>query len=184
MPLSKSTLIRGLLVATLVLGLSGFGTFAHWYKDWMAEHGPGWHPIDWPFIRDGFPPGLAWRNGDLRVYVRPKLGFCGNCDTGVVSDDEVDQVTDIDLLDEHFTPVGPGQRIEVTDLVGRARLYNVATDKGTASAWGIAVNYKCDLVVVVAMGKGIEDEAVRKEVHRFIESNTVQVWVNQQLEGR
>ena len=59
-------------------------------------------------------PGAATR---LEVYVRPKLGFCGNCDTGVVTDEEVDRVTDIDLLDERFTPVQAGSRIRITDLV-------------------------------------------------------------------
>jgi len=48
--------------------------------------------------------------------VRPKLGFCGNCDTGVVTDEEVDRVTDIDLLDERFTPLKEGSHIRITDL--------------------------------------------------------------------
>jgi len=181
--LSRRTLLQASLVAVLVLGLAGFSTFARWYKAWMAEHGPGWRAIAWPFPRDGWDEGRAWRDGDLTVYVRPKLGLCGNCDTGVVDDSEVDEVTDIDLLDEHFVPVGEGHRIHITDLAGRARLYNIVTKNGLATAEGIAVSYKCDLVVAIVVGK-VEDEAVRKKAHLFIESNTVQVWVNQQLEGR
>jgi len=181
--LKQRTLIHALLAATLVVGLLGFSSFAHWYKAWMDEWGPGWHATAWPFLRDGFPPGRAWRNGDLTVYVRPKLGFCGNCDTGVVDDSEVDQVTDVDLLDEKFTPVGTGSRIRITDLFGRARLYNISTRDGTRTVEGIAVNYKCDLIVALAVGK-VDDPGVRKEVHEFIESNTVQVWLNRQLEGR
>ena len=180
---SGRTLVYASLAAALLLGLSGFGSFARWYKEWMAEHGPGWHAIAWPFPRDGWDEGRAWRNGDLVVYIRPKLGLCGNCDTGVVEDSEVDEVTDIDLLDEHFVPVGEGRRVHITDLVGRARLYNIATRDGTRTAEGIAVSYKCDLVVAIVVGK-VDDEAVRKEVHRFLETNTVQVWVNKQLEGR
>jgi hypothetical protein len=30
----------------------------------------------------------------------------------------------------------------------------------------------------------LDDPAVRKEAHAFIESNTVQVWLNQLLDGR
>ena len=181
--LARRTLIHALLAATLVVGLVGFSTFAQWYKTWMDEFGPGWHATAWPFLRDGFPPGRAWRNGDVTVYVRPKLGFCGNCDTGVVEDSEVDQVTDIDLLDEKFTPVGAGSRIRITDLFGRSRLYNIATRDGTRTAWAIAVNYKCDLIVALVVGK-VDNPAARQEARAFLESNTVQVWLNRQLEGR
>jgi hypothetical protein len=41
----------------------------------------------------------------------------------------------------------------------------------------------CDLVVAMVIGR-IEDEAVRKEAHLFIESNAVQIWLNKILEGR
>jgi hypothetical protein len=67
--------------------------------------------------------------------------------------DEVDRVTDIDLLDERFQPVQTGSRIRITDLVA----------------------------IIVG---NVADEQERKSAHRFLESNTVQVWVNQQLEGR
>ena len=118
------------------------------------------------------------------VYVRPKLGFCGNCDTGVVTDEEVDRVTDIDLLDERFAPVREGSRIRITDLFGRARLYKYKLKNGAQRfAEGIAVSYKCDLVVAVIVGN-VTDEKERKSAHRFLESNTVQVWVNRQLDGR
>jgi hypothetical protein len=38
-------------------------------------------------------------------------------------------------------------------------------------------------VVAVIVGN-VTDERERKSAHRFLESNTVQVWVNQQLDGR
>jgi hypothetical protein len=38
-------------------------------------------------------------------------------------------------------------------------------------------------VVAVIVGN-VADEQERKSAHRVLESNTVQVWVNQQLEGR
>lgn len=181
--LARRTLVEAALAGALVAGLAGFSTFAHRYKAWMDEFGPGWHETAWPFLRDGFAAGRAWRNGDTTVYVRPKFGFCANCDTGVVDDSEVDRVTDVDLLDEKFTPVADGARIRITDLFGRSRLYNVATPDGTRTAEGIAVNYKCDLIVALVVGK-LDDPAVRRQARDFIESNTVQVWLNRQLEGR
>ncbi len=102
----------------------------------------------------------------------------------MVSDTEVDQVTDIDLLDEKFAPLKDGSRVRITDLLGRARLYRLNLKGGkTQLAEGIAVSYKCDLVVAIILGK-VDDEPTRKFAHAFLESNKVQVWVNQQLEGR
>ena len=95
--LSRRTIVQTSLAAGTVAGLAGMAMYANWRlaQEPVAD---GWWPIAWPFPRDGWPPGRAWRGHDLEVYVRPKLGFCGNCDTGVVSDEEVDRV--IDLLDE------------------------------------------------------------------------------------
>ncbi len=50
-------------------------------------------------------------------------------------------------------------------------------------AEGIVVAYKCDLLVAIVDGN-MADPDKRKMAHRFLESNTVQVWVNKQLEGR
>ena len=185
-PARRRTVIQALLAATLVAGLGVLAEIARKRVALGPTDGAGWRPIEWPFPRDGWPPGRAWRNRDgIEVYVRPKLGFCGNCDTGVVTDDEVDRVTDIDLLDERFAPVQEGRRIRITDLFGRARLYKFKTRLGNEEvAEGIAVAYKCDLIVALVAGDDVVDEAVRKRAHRFLESNTVQVWVNRQLEGR
>jgi hypothetical protein len=182
--LSRRTIIQASLASALVAGLAGFSEIGHLYRAWMAEYGPGWKPMPWPFPRDAWPDGRAWRNQGLEVYVRLKLGLCGNCDTGVVEDEEVDKVTDVALLDPRFAPVQAGSRIRITDLFGRARLYRLTMKDGTQRlAEGIAVSHKCDLVVAIVVGD-VADEATRKSAHRFLESNTVQVGVNQQLEGR
>ncbi|HZP99246.1 MAG TPA: hypothetical protein VFB13_06895 [Reyranella sp.] len=183
--LTRLTVVEGVLSVVLVIFLAGYSTAAEWYEAWLKEWGPGWHEMAWPFGRDAFPAGKAWRNDDMRVYVRPKLGFCSNCDTGVVDDYEVDRVTDIDLIDENFVPAADGSRIHITDMTGRARLYRLKGPDGKPMlAEGIAVNFNCDLVVAVVTGSKIDDPAVRKAAHEFIESNTVQVWVNKILEGR
>jgi len=182
--LKRRTIVRASLIGSLVAMTAGLATIAHERMAPGTADDEGWRPIAWPFPRDGWPPGRAWRRDTTDVYVRPKLGFCGNCDTGVVTDEEVDRVTDIDLLDERFTPAREGSRIRITDLVGRARLYKYTLKNGAQRfAEGIAVSYKCDLVVAVIVGN-VTDERARKSAHRFLESNTVQVWVNQQLEGR
>jgi hypothetical protein len=185
-PVRRRTVVQVSLAAGLVVGLGVLAEIARKRVALGPTDGAGWRPIEWPFPRDGWPPGRAWRHRDgIDVYVRPKLGFCGNCDTGVVTDEEVDRVTDIDLLDERFVPVREGSRIRVTDLLGRARLYKLKTRMGAEEvAEGIAVAYKCDLIVAIVAGDDVADESVRKRAHKFLETNTVQVWVNRQLEGR
>jgi hypothetical protein len=182
--LSRRTLIQASLAAGLVAGLAGVAAFGNWLREWQREN-TGWHQIAWPFPRDAWPAGRAWRGeGGIEVYVRPKLGFCGNCETGVVADEEVDGVTDIDLLDAHFVPVQAGSRIRITDLLGRARIYRLKMKDGSQRlAEAIAMAYKCNLVITIVIGN-VADEPTRKAAHQFLESNTVQVWVNAQLDGR
>jgi hypothetical protein len=167
------------MATALVAGLAGLASSA----DWRGASA-GWRVIAWPFPRDGWPDGQAWRSAAAEIYIRPKLGFCGNCDTGVVADEEVDRVTDIDLLDPHFTPLRPGEPIRIADMTGRARLYRLKIKDGAEHlAEAIAVSSKCDLVVAIVVGN-VADETVRKDAHAFIGSDAVQLWVNKQLGGR
>lgn len=184
--ISRRTIVQTLLAGGLVAALAGFALVAnHWPEPDRDELATGWRRIAWPFPRDAFPAGRAWRRDDTEVYVRPKLGFCGNCETGVVEDSEVDGKTDIDLFDENFTPLREGKRIQITDLVGRARLYRIKTKKDGRErlAQGIAVSHDCDLIVAVVVGK-VDDDGVAKAARRFLETNTVQVWLNAALDGK
>src|SRR3954468_15057852 len=120
----------------------------------------GWHEIAWPFPRDGWPAGRAFRcdaalcGGEVELYVRPKIGFC-NCDSGVADDDEVDRVADLDLISERFVALEPGEVVQVADMPGRIRKYSLQMKDGSRhAALGIAVSRRCDLLVAVAQGKG------------------------------
>lgn len=178
--LSRRTIVYASLAAVFLLATAAFSTYVRWdvaNRPWEYH---GWHRIIWPFPHDGWNEGQAWRGHGLELYVRPKLGFCGNCDTGVVEDSEVDRVTDIDLVDPLFTPLGPGQRIQVTDLVGRSRVYKLRSRGPAQLAEAIAVAYRCDLVVAVIVGN-VADEKLRRIAHRFLEADPVQDWINEQL---
>jgi hypothetical protein len=127
----------------------------------------GWREIAWPFPRDGWPAGRAFRcaqepcGGEVEVYVRPKIGFC-NCDSGVADDDEVDRVADLDLMSERFVPLEPGKVVEIAGMKGRIRAYDLSMADGSRhTAVGIAVSHRCDLLVAVAQGKGTASEVER-----------------------
>ena len=126
----------------------------------VAGRRSDWQEIAWPFPRDGWPAGKAFRcgaaacGGEVELYVRPKMGFC-NCDRGVADDDEVDRVADLDLMSERFAPLAPGDVVGIADMPGRIRAYDLKMSDGSRhTAFGIAVARRCDLLVAVAHGKG------------------------------
>ena len=73
-----------------------------------------WREIPWPFPRDAWPAGKAFRcdspacGEDTVLSVRVKLGFC-SCTGGVRDDDEVDNVADVDMITPVFVATGPGE---------------------------------------------------------------------------
>src|SRR5262245_10553573 len=160
----------------------------------VVETGPpGWREISfreitWPFPRDGWPAGRAFRCSDaecggIEVYIRPKLGFC-NCDSGVADDDEVDRVSDVDLISSRFAPLRAGEPIRIAGMSGRSRAYELQMpDETRRVAIGIAVSQRCDLFVAVAHGT-----AAASDVERFaaalVEANEIRSWVHSAMQLR
>jgi hypothetical protein len=147
-----------------------------------------WQEIAWPFPRDGWPTGRAFRCtaggcDGAELYVRAKRGFC-NCDTGVADDDEVDRVTDIDLISPRFTAIAPGETVGIADMQGRIRHYDLDMPDGARhAAAGIALSRRCDLLVAVAQGAS-EADAVQREALAFLETQEMKTWMLAVLDGR
>ncbi len=148
----------------------------------------GWQEIAWPFPRDGWPAGRAFRcdtalcGGEVELYVRPKIGFC-NCDSGVADDDEVDRVADLDLISERFTAIEPGKVVQVAGMRGRIRNYRLQMQDGSQhTAAGLAVSRRCDLLVAVAQGKG-EVTGLERAALDFLAKEDVTRWMTAALDG-
>jgi hypothetical protein len=141
----------------------------------------GWREIAWPFPRDGWPAGRAFRCQQAacvegsEIYVRAKLGFC-NCDTGVADDDEVDRVSDLDLISPRFAAHAPGQVVRVADLAGRSRSYELDFADGRRGAIGFALSHRCDLMVAVVQGRATEP-LLQQAAQQFLVSPDVQRWM-------
>jgi hypothetical protein len=155
----------------------------------IAPRAADWREIAWPFPRDGWPAGRAFRcggskcGGDVEVYVRPKIGFC-NCDSGVADDDEVDRVADLDLMSERFAPLEPGHVIRAADMTGRVRTYDLDMPDGSRrTAVGIAVSRRCDLLVAVAQGKGAASQ-VQRAALEYLASPDMTHWMVAAMEGK
>ena len=174
-------------IAALVFGaLSGVAAYQKMRQQSAGGDDRDWQEIAWPYPRDGWPMGRAFRcdgcAGGIELYVRPKIGFC-NCDTGVADDDEVDRVADLDLISERFAPLAPGRVIRVADLSGRSRAYDLDMPGGTRhGAVGIAVSHRCDLLVAVVQGRARADELQREAV-AFLTTAGMKHWMMAALGG-
>jgi hypothetical protein len=170
-----------MLMATIALGvLSGV-------RADETERAGHWQEITWPFPRDGWPAGRAFRCmaagcGGAELYVRAKRGFC-NCDTGVADDDEVDRVTDIDLISPRFTAIAPGEAVGIADMQGRIRHYDLDMPGGARHAAGIALSRRCDMLVAVAQGAG-ETNEVQRAALAFLKTEEMKRWMAAALDGR
>jgi hypothetical protein len=149
----------------------------------------GWREIAWPFPRDGWPAGRAFRcdtalcGEAIELYVRPKIGFC-NCDSGVADDDEVDRVADLDLISEKFVALEAGNVVRVAGMSGRIRNYSLQMQDGSRhTAAGLAVSRRCDLLVAVAQGKG-EASGLQRAALGFLAKGDVAHWMTAALDGR
>src|ERR1700742_3632549 len=157
-PPSRGTNFR-VALAALVLVVTAFSSVAMVHFAAPGSGAMAWREISWPFPRDGWPAGRAFRceacggeAGGVELYVRPKIGFC-NCTTGVADDDEVDRVADLDLISPQFAPREAGSAVRVAGLAGRSRAYDLKmADGARRAAVGIALSQRCVLLVAVAQG--------------------------------
>ncbi|MCC8981315.1 hypothetical protein [Bradyrhizobium acaciae] len=174
------------VIAAMFLALGGLSAVAGY--EMAPPRAAQWHEIAWPFPRDGWPAGRAFRCGaaecgiDVEVYLRPKLGFC-NCDGGVADDDEVDRVSDVDMITPRFAPLKAGDVIDVAGMPGRIRAYEVEMRGGMRTAIGIAVSHRCDLMAVAAQGRG-EAAKVQPMVLTFLGSRVIERWMRSALNDR
>lgn len=168
------------------LGVSGVG--AYQLAPSPAPISAHWRELAWPFPRDGWPAGRAFRCeggacDGAELYVRAKRGFC-NCDSGVADDDEVDRVADIDLITPRFAATAPGEVVHVGEMHGRARRYDLAIYDGAShAAVGVAVSRRCDLFVAAAQGRG-DANAMQHAALAFLETQDMKTWVTAALDGK
>ncbi|MBC7577220.1 MAG: hypothetical protein H7312_07665 [Tardiphaga sp.] len=172
------------VIAAVALGLMTPAGIAAYVA--TPARGEGWHGIAWPFPRDGWPPGNAYRcpatscGVEMELYVRPKIGFC-NCDSGVADDDEVDRVADVDLISPQFRALRGGDVVRIAGMTGRARSYDLG-DGTRRQAVGMAVSRKCDLMVAVVQGPAGAQE-LQHQAQQFLMSPPVRGWMNLAMSG-
>jgi hypothetical protein len=181
---------RNLTVAAVVLvaGIGGYAVFlaarppadaqrVSWRDSWRDR--PVWTEAAWPFPIDQWGQGRAFQckaadcGIDVNLYLRPKIGFC-NCQTGVADDEELDRVSDIDLVSSERSALGPGRPITVHWMKGRSRGYAVGASSAK-SVLSLAFNNSCDVIVATVV-TGHEPVAQEQAVLEFLNGDLVLHW--------
>jgi hypothetical protein len=183
---SRSTVVA--VIAGLTLGaLAGLSAFFGWP---MSVHSkalaPPSHPkfaeVRWPFPADEWGEGKAFRCAaadcgvEVSVYIRAKIGFC-NCLTGVSDDNELDRLSDFNLMGEKPSVLGAGHEINIAWMKGRSRAYAVAAPyRAPGSALAIAFNDRCDAIVATATLAHDPPTAIEPSVIEFLNSEVIVHW--------
>jgi hypothetical protein len=146
-----------------------------------VEIRPAWTEFKWPFPLDQWGIGRAFvcRPADcgteVKVYIRPKSGFC-NCTTGVDNDEELDRVGDKELIDPKAVAFGRGRSVEIGWMKGRSRSFENA-DAMRGRLLSIAFHDRCDLMVAVATFTPGNPDAIEPAVIDFLNSDRMLRWV-------
>jgi hypothetical protein len=148
----------------------------------IAAPQPVWTEVPWPFPIDQWGKGKAFAckaadcGTKVAVYIRAKIGFC-NCSTGVADDDELDRISDFDLIGDRASAQGAGRPITVAWMKGRSRVFNAEGAMGAqVSALSIGFNDRCDAIVATAVVAPGHAADIEPAVLAFLNSRTVLRW--------
>jgi hypothetical protein len=166
----------------LVVGIGGYALFLAAKPDphrMSSRDQPAWTVAAWPFPMDQWGQGWAYQcksadcGIEVNVYLRPKIGFC-NCQTGVADDEELDRVSDVDLVGSEGSALGPGRPITVHWMKGRSRGYRVGAPSAK-SMLSLAFNDRCDVIVVTVVA-GDDPVAQEQAVLEFLNGELMLNW--------
>jgi hypothetical protein len=172
-----------LAAVLLIAGIGGYAVFlaarpladAHRMSSGQR---PVWTEGTWPFPIDQWGGGWAFQckaadcGIDVNLYLRPKIGFC-NCETGVADDEEIDRVSDLDLIGSERSALGPGRPITLHWLKGRSRSRGYRVGAPSAkSVLSLAFNSRCDVIVATVVA-GDDPVTQEQAVLEFLNGDLV-----------
>jgi hypothetical protein len=142
-----------------------------------------WVEAKWPFPTDQWGEGKAFQckaadcAAEINLYIRVKVGFCSST-RGVADDDELDRLSDFDLMEGRPAALARSHEIEIAGMKGRIRVYAVINLIGLRTyAFSIALNSNDDAVVATALSDGAQLAATESILIQFLSGKIVQRWV-------
>jgi hypothetical protein len=190
---NRRVTIAALSIAALAAATGGLaGGLAMWLGaaslDGRDHSGalPVWTEVTWPFPMDQWGAGKAFTcraadcGSEVHVFVRAKLGSC-NCATGVANDDDLDRMSDFELVGGAFTPLAAGRPVRIGNMNGRVRNYAVASasplgKSALSGALSVVFNDRCDMVVATVLLTQERPEATEPAVISFLNSPMILQW--------
>jgi hypothetical protein len=178
---NRRLLVAAIVVMALAATMFGYAAFrdADSADDTIA---PAWKEVAWPFPIDQWGTGKAFScrghdcGREVNLYLRVKLGSC-NCTTGVADDDDLDRMSDFDLLRGEVSRLAPGRPIKVGIMNGRVRGYALkGSGRHVRNVMSVVVNDRCDMMVATAVLPRDRLEEIEPVVMEFLNSQTVLHW--------
>ena len=173
-------------MATAVALAAALGGFAI-FRGAGAPNGPynpgdpsAWTEVAWPFPMDQWGTGKAFTckpadcGSEVNVYLRAKLGSC-NCATGVANDEDLDRMSDFDLVGGGVSPLASGRPVMIGGMKGRDRAYALAEFPGK-SAISVVFNDRCDMVVATVVLPHDRPTTIEPVIIEFLNSALVLHW--------
>jgi hypothetical protein len=149
----------------------------------QAADRPVWVEVKWPFPMDQWGEGKAFRckatdcGVEINLYIRVKVGFCSST-LGVADDDELDRLSDFDLMDGRAAALARSHQIEIAGMKGRIRAYAVTNViRPRTYAFSLAFNSNDDAVVATALSDGAQVAATESILIQFLGGKIVQRWI-------
>jgi hypothetical protein len=185
----QASLDRSTLVATVAAFVVG-GTVGAGVLLWgdasavteAAPSRPAWTEVEWPFARDPWGRGKAFRckaadcGSEVNVYVRAKLGFC-NCTIGVADDEELERISDFEFAGGKVTAQRDGRPIDIAWMKGRSRPYSLGSNRRPEwSILSVGFNDRCDAIVATALVGRRNPDTLEPAVIQFLNSRTILGW--------
>src|SRR6266404_6694004 len=143
---------------------------------------PVWAEVKWPFPVDQWGTGRAFAcnaadcGTEVKLYLRAKLGSC-NCTTGVADDDDLDRMSDFDLVGGEVSPFGAGRPITIAWMKGRSRAYALtAHNRPGRSTISVVFNDRCDMIVATVVVPHDQPATIEPRIIEFLNSGTVVHW--------
>ena len=141
-----------------------------------------WTEVPWPFPMDQWGKGKAFTcnaadcGAPVTVYIRAKIGFC-NCATGVADDEELDRISDFELIGTEATAQAAGHPVTVAWMKGRSRPFTITSARGSSTgALSVGFNDRCDAIIATAVVPEKQATVVEPAVLDFLNSRTVLHW--------